>query len=162
MKLHVAIAVAVGMLGIALAAPPLPARLSETGLYSQGVRTFSPQYQLWSEGADKRRWILLPAGTAIDATNVDAWEFTRGTKLWKEFGFDRPVETRMIERLPDGSWRFSTYVWNADGTDAELAPEQGVRALAVASAPNGRYAVPSRTDCLACHDGAPVPVLGFS
>jgi hypothetical protein len=25
-----------------------------------------------------------------------------------------------------------------------------------------RYAIPSRTDCLACHEGAAVPVLGFS
>jgi hypothetical protein len=161
-KLRVAIAVIACMLGIAHAAPPLPARLSETGLYAQGVQTFSPQHPLWSDGATKRRWILLPPGAAVDASNVDAWEFPRGTKLWKEFGFDRPVETRMLERLPDGSWRFSTYVWNAEGTDAELAPGQGVRALPVAAAPNGRYAVPSRTDCLACHDGAPVPVLGFS
>ena len=32
----------------------------------------------------------------------------------------------------------------------------------VSAAPGGRYAVPSRNDCLACHEGAPVPVLGFS
>jgi mono/diheme cytochrome c family protein len=68
----------------------------------------------------------------------------------------------MIERLADGSWRFATYVWNADGTAAEVAPEDGLRALAVSAAPNGRYAVPSRDDCLACHGGPAVPVLGFS
>jgi hypothetical protein len=161
-KLLCIIALAAGMLADARAAAPLPARLSETGLFAQGVRAFSPQYPLWSDGAAKRRWILLPAGTAIDARNIDAWEFPPGTKLWKEFAFDRPVETRMIERLADGSWRFSTYVWNAAGTDADLAPEDGVRALPVRSAPDGRYAVPSRADCLACHEGAAVPVLGFS
>jgi hypothetical protein len=32
----------------------------------------------------------------------------------------------------------------------------------VSSAPNGRYAVPSRNDCLACHEGPAVPVLGYS
>jgi hypothetical protein len=117
---------------------------------------------LWSDGAAKRRWIWLPAGTSIDARDPDAWNFPPGTKLWKEFGFDRSVETRLIERLPDGSWRYATYVWNAAGTDAELAPEGGVRELPVAAAPNGRYSIPSRADCLACHEGAPVPVLGFS
>ena len=141
---------------------PLPARLSETGLGEPGVVAFAPQYPLWSDGAAKRRWIRLPAGTAVDARDPDAWNFPPGTKLWKEFGFERLVETRLFERLSDGTWRYATYVWNAAGTDAELAPEGGVREMPVAAAPNGRYAIPSRADCLACHQGAPVPVLGFS
>jgi hypothetical protein len=159
-KLLCAIVVAV-LLAPAHAAP-LPAKLSETGLHEPGVASFAPRYPLWSDGAAKRRWIYLPAGAAIDASDPDAWSFPPGTKLWKEFGFERPVETRLLERLPDGTWRYATYIWNAPGTDAELAPERGVRDLAVPSAPGGRYAVPSRADCLACHEGAPVPVLGFS
>ena len=126
------------------------------------VVAFSPQYPLWSDGAAKRRWIRLPAGTAIDAAKPDAWEFPPGTQLWKEFAFERPSRDaphRTARRT--ASWRFATYVWNAAGTDAELVPDDGVRALPVASAPNGRYAIPSRADCLACHDGPPVPVLGF-
>lgn len=141
---------------------PLPARLQDTGLYEPDVRPFAPQYPLWTDGATKRRWIRLPAGAAIDAADPDAWNFPPGTRLWKEFGFGRPVETRMIERLADGTWRYATYVWNPAGTSAELAPADGVRALPVAEAPNGRYAVPSRADCVVCHEGAPVPVLGFS
>jgi len=155
----------------ATAVAPLPERLGDTGLYARGSTTriapenvpFTPQYPLWSDGAAKRRWLSLPAGTSIDAANPNAWEFPRGTRLWKEFSHGgRAVETRYIERLADGSWRFATYVWNPAGTEATLAPEQGVRALAVAAAPGGRYAVPARADCLACHDGAPVPVLGVS
>jgi hypothetical protein len=125
------------------------------------VLAFSPQYPLWSDGTRKRRWIRLPAGTSIDASRIDAWEFPAGTTLWKEFATDRPVETRMIERLADGSWRFSTYVWNADGSDATLAADDGA-VVATAGAPGGRYTVPSRSDCLACHEGGAVPVLGFS
>src|SRR5262245_14213021 len=61
--------------GIALEAQA-PARLSQTGLYSDiATRTiapenlsFSPQYPLWTDGASKRRWIRLPAGSSIDAT----------------------------------------------------------------------------------------------
>ena len=43
----------------------------------------------------------------------------------------------------------------------ELVPEDGA-VVAVADAPGGRYSVPSRNDCLACHEGPAVPVLGFS
>lgn len=148
-----------------------PRRLSETGLYAtgssnavrSGVIEFSPQYPLWSDAADKRRWLRLPPGTAIDASKPDAWQFPRGTRLWKEFAHaGRPVETRLIERRADGRWHFASYVWAADGRDATLAPAAGVPALDVPDAPGGRYAVPSRADCLTCHEGAPVPVLGFS
>lgn len=147
-----------------------PRFLSETGLFvagsthtvAPGVLSFSPQYPLWSDGATKRRWIALPGGAAIDATRPDAWEFPVGTRLWKEFALGRRVETRMVDRLADGSWRFAVYVWKDDGSDAELAPPDGIRALPVTGAPNGRYRIPSQTDCRACHEGAAVPVLGFS
>lgn len=164
MNLRFGIALVVsGLMNAHAAAPaPLPVQLSDTGLYAPEVRPFAPQYPLWTDGAAKRRWIRLPTGTAIEGTNPDAWVFPPGTRLWKEFGFDQPVETRMSERLPDGTWRFATYVWNAAGTSAEIAPADGVRALPVAAAPNGRYAVPSRADCVVCHEGGPVPVLGFS
>ena len=149
-------------------AEPLPERLDETGLYWPGstvvrpdVISYTPQYPLWSDGATKRRWFSLPPGTSIDATRVDAWDFPPGTKLWKEFRHGRAVETRFIERLGDGSWRFAAYVWNAQGTAAFLAPRDGAQ-LNVPAAPGGRYPVPSRDDCLACHEGAAVPVLGVS
>jgi hypothetical protein len=152
------------------AVPPLPQRLSETGLYVAGSTSevrrenlpFSPQYPLWSDGATKRRWLYLPPGTAIDASWPNAWQFPVGTRLWKEFSHDRRVETRLIERLADGSWRFAAYVWTEDGSDAALAPAGGVPALAVRGAPNGRYVVPSEADCRACHEGGATPVLGVS
>jgi len=125
----------------------------------EGVLPFSPQYPLWSDGAAKRRWIWLPPGTSIDATRPDAWEFPRGTKLWKEFSNGHRIETRFIERRADGGWQFASYVWNADGSEASLAPAAGIR---VEAAPGGRYAIPAEDDCRACHEGAPVPVLGFS
>jgi hypothetical protein len=142
---------------------PLPVHLRDTGLYAEGSGTqvdsrnlaFSPQYPLWSDGAVKRRWIYLPPGTAIDAARPDAWQFPRGTRLWKEFSLDGPVETRFIERLTDGSWRYATYIWNEQGTDATLAPVDG-------GTTRGGYAVPAEFDCRACHEGAAVPVLGFS
>jgi hypothetical protein len=146
----------------AIHAGDLPLRLSDTGYGSADMLAFSPQYPLWSDGTGKRRWILLPADTRIDARDPGAWEFPVGTRLFKEFSYGRPIETRVIERRADGSWQFSVYIWNEAGTEALLAPPEGIAALPVPAAPGGRYAVPSRSDCLACHEGARVPVLGFS
>jgi hypothetical protein len=147
---------------------PLPKTLADTGLFEPGgkqVRAanapFSPRYPLWSDGTTKRRWISLPPGTAIDKSDPDAWAFPSGTRIWKEFGYGRPVETRFIERLADGSWRFAAYAWNASGTEATLAPEGGIT-LRVEEAPGGTYSIPSRLDCIACHEGPRVPVLGYS
>jgi hypothetical protein len=149
-------------------ARPLPTRLSETGLYVAGSTTqvdarnlpYVPQYPLWSDGATKRRFIRLPEGARIDASNPDAWQFPAGTRFWKELSFERRVETRYIERLADGNFRFATYVWRGDGADAVLAPERGV-AAAAAIGSAARHDIPSRSDCGACHDGKASPILGF-
>jgi Planctomycete cytochrome C len=147
---------------LARAQDALPRTLRETGHGAPGLLSFSPQYPLWSDGADKQRFIALPPGASIDASNPDAWQFPRGTKLWKTFSHaGRPVETRFIERAADGQWRFAAYAWSADGREAELVGARGT-VLAVRDAPGGRYAVPSRGDCLACHGGAATPVLGFA
>lgn len=154
----------------ALSGTSLPEHLSDTGLFVDGsttevrpnVLSFSPQYPLWSDGAAKRRWIYLPPGTFIDASRPAAWEFPKGTRLWKEFRLGRRVETRFIERLADGSWRYATYVWSEDGKDAVLASEQGNPRLSLSGGQQQTYSIPSQTDCRACHEGGAVPVLGFS
>jgi hypothetical protein len=151
------------------AAPAAPPTLAATGYYANGSRgalapgilPFEPQYPLWTDGAHKRRWILLPPGTAIDASDPEVWVFPVGTRFWKEFAFDRPIETRYMERLADGTWLFAAYAWNEEATEAVLAPERGVR-HAAESAPGVPYDIPGRVDCLACHGGHPATVLGFS
>ncbi|MCK5944838.1 MAG: hypothetical protein KAI24_22815, partial [Planctomycetes bacterium] len=120
---------------------------------------YSPVYALWSDGANKRRWLWLPPGTHIDGSDPDAWRFPIGTRLWKEFAFDRPIETRLLEQVAIGRWRFATYVWTADGADAVLAPGQGVRG---AFRDDERcFDIPSRLDCVACHLNGTGPVLGL-
>jgi hypothetical protein len=146
-----------------------PAHLRETGLYSdwehklvaQDVLTYSPQYPLWSDGAQKRRWIRLPRGKWINAANPDVWSFPVGTQFWKEFQFDRRVETRYMRLLADGSWLFAAYFWNEDGTEAVLAPVGGINECH--SITSGvRHNIPSVADCRACHEGGASPVLGFT
>jgi len=79
----VAAVVAVGLLASGEAVPQAikpPQTLPETGLYADFAAlrvdpshlAFAPQYPLWTDGATKRRWISLPSGTAIDASDPGA------------------------------------------------------------------------------------------
>jgi len=148
----------------ALAATPAPpARLSETGLYAgPQVRAYAPQYPLWTDGAAKSRWIYLPEGSSIDASDDTAWRFPVGTRLWKEFAFGgRKVETRMLWKAAEDTWVFAAYGWNEDQTDAELVSERGLpRAATIA--PGKAHAIPSVADCKTCHEAGPSRVLGFN
>lgn len=147
-----------------------PERLSETGLYSGDATApiasanlpFEPQYPLWTDGAEKRRWIHLPPGSAIDATNTDAWVFPVGTKIWKEFAFEgRKVETRYLWRATSERWVFATYLWNDSQTEAFLVSDAGVRKAFVSG--NGvMHSIPAMVECHACHGSAGSPVLGFT
>lgn len=148
---------------------PLPDRLADTGLYLPGTTSvrpellpFSPQYPLWTDGAGKRRWIHLPENASIDASDPDAWRFPPGTRLWKEFSFGgHPVETRFIEVLADGSFRYATYLWDADGGEARLAPPRGVPEGVPVHGRAAKHPIPSEPDCRACHEASATPVLGF-
>jgi hypothetical protein len=144
----------------------LPQRLSETGLYgghgigilAAGVRAYRPRFELWSDGADKQRWVQLP-GAAIDTRDMDAWQFPAGTKFWKEFARDgRRIETRLLAKLgpAPGDWVGASYVWLADGSDAVLTPE------GESDANGTNHDVPSAAQCFGCHGGASSRILGFS
>ncbi len=147
-----------------------PEHLRDTGLYADWERKivapsnlpFAPQYPLWTDGARKQRWIYLPPGTAIDASDPDAWEFPKGTRLWKEFSFGRRVETRYMQHQGDGRWLFATYVWNAGETDAVRATHTGSGALVVPVSPRQKHAIPTTADCATCHENGGSSVLGFS
>jgi hypothetical protein len=70
------------------------------------------------------------------------------------------VETRFLTRGADGGWIYASYAWNADESEARLAPELGV--IGAAKTHEGaRFDIPSRTDCFACHRGGTSEVLGF-
>jgi len=123
---------------------------------------YEPRFTLYDDGATKRRWMQLPAGTQIDTTNMDRWVFPVGTKFWKEFsqGGVR-VETRFETKLLDddlavNSWFYVSYVWN--GTqDSTVAVTNGP------TDQNGTtHDIPSRAQCKDCHESlTPGRVLGF-
>lgn len=147
-----------------------PQTLAETGLFADFANlrvdpahiAFSPQYPLWTDGATKRRWMSLPPGTAIDASDPDAWGFPVGTKFWKEFSFNgQRVETRYLERQADGQWLYAAYVWSADGREAQLVSMRGKRE-AFPLAGGRAHRIPGTNDCKACHQGGRSEVLGFT
>ncbi len=151
-----------------------PSKLSETGLFtargtapgelilSPGVREFEPKYWLWSDGADKRRYVYLPPGAQIDTTDPDHWVFPLGTKLWKSFiSGTQLVETRLLERIGAGpnEFRYATYYWKtADATDAEREDYEEQR-MNAAGTPHD---IPSGQMCERCHNGLKDHALGFS
>jgi len=147
-----------------------PEHLSHTGLYLPAGdlridprnRAFSPQYPLWSDGALKRRWVFLPAGSTIDTSDPAHWVFPVGTRFWKEFSFGgHRVETRMLWRAPGGDWVFAAYAWNEQQTDATLVPADGIRGAA--DLPGGRqHDIPGEIDCASCHGTARRGPLGFN
>jgi hypothetical protein len=140
-----------------------PSRLSCTGLYADlrsgalaaGVEPYAPGIGSYSDGADKSRWIRLPAGTAIDGSDPDEWTFPVGTQFWKEFRVaGQRVETRFLRKNASG-WLRTTYRWAPDGSDAF---ELTVGAQDVLGT---RYEIASSTECAMCHDGRRDTVLGF-
>jgi hypothetical protein len=150
-----------------LDAPAGSRLLSSTGLYADiGSKTiapdlveFTPNYVLWADGAEKHRWIRLPAGTQIDTTDFDHWQFPIGTQFFKEFSLDgKRLETRLIERTGPGALDYflGAFVWLEDESDAVFVPggQLDVRGT--------MHDVPSTTACFICHQGEAGRILGFS
>lgn len=144
-----------------------PGRLSETGLFTDvatrtlaaDVRGYRPEFELWSDGASKQRWVYLPPGETIDTRDMDNWRFPVGTKLWKEFRWgDQPVETRLLQKLGPGEheWLTVSYLWNSDQSDAARIPQGAVDARGTP------LDVPAASECAGCHRGRRSFVLGFS
>jgi hypothetical protein len=155
-------------LGCVEPATGLPADLFCTGLYADhsidrsqarlaaGVMPYTPGVRLWSDGAEKHRFLYLPPSTQIDTSDLDSWKFPVGTKTWKEFRVDGVlVETRMYRKRSATLWDAGTYVWDSTGTKATLNT-----ALKGTILPSG-YEIPTLKDCDKCHHGGPDKVLGI-
>lgn len=148
-------------------APSWPARLSETGCFSdlsartlaQGAYPYEVNAPLWSDGAAKERAFSLPAQGTITYHETEAWGLPVGTILLKTFvrpGGTDALETRVMVRHSD-RWRGATYVWNEDGLDAELLNTGVDEDLG-----DQVWHYPSRAECRACHTEASGEVLGWS
>lgn len=124
---------------------------------------------LFSDYAEKFRYAYLPPGKAAAYAAVGPLDFPVGTTLIKTFAypvdFRRPsdnirfVETRLLIRKAQG-WTATTYVWNADQTQAVLK-RAGARLPIQFIDAKGKsrqvdYAVPNVNQCKECHSTAGV------
>jgi hypothetical protein len=146
------------------AVPPMS--IECTGLYtdvvaktlSPGVRPYAPAVPLWSDGAEKERWIYLPPGSQIDASDPNEWVFPVGTKAWKQFSRDgKRVETRLWQKVQAGYWVRTTYAWNADETTATISSGGDMPW----GTDGGIYHIPTPDECDQCHRGRNDHLLGF-
>jgi len=143
--------------------PPLS--IACTGLYTDvpskalavSARAYAPSTPLWSDGAAKVRYIALPDGTQIDNTDANEWNFPVGTRAWKEFSREgKRIETRYFHKQSPGYWVYTTYVWNADESDATRGAGGPI------TLPSGEiYQVPTKDECTQCHRGRTDRLLGF-
>jgi uncharacterized repeat protein (TIGR03806 family) len=139
-----------------------PRKLSETGLFAstkdhtpaKGLIPYSVNAPLWSDGAEKERFLALPGDSQIELDAVTyphgpsypdrGWRFPDGTVLVKTFslpmrqgdaGSQRRLETRILQhrKMPGNDdeygaqyWYGYTYLWNDEQTDAELLGPAGL------------------------------------
>lgn len=150
----------------------LPPLLSDFGFFADaaaqrpaaGVVPYRLNTALWSDGADKLRFVHIPAGATASAGADTLLELPVGSALIKTFAFGeggkrRLVETRVLLHRADG-WIALPYIWNSEQTEARLALAGG-RVPAVTPAGEAiSYRVPNKNQCKECHglSGAVVPL----
>jgi hypothetical protein len=152
-----------------LVAPPFsgPFNLGETGLYADfakktltpGLIAYDVRFPLWSDGAEKKRYLQLPPATTIDTSWMDVWRFPVGTKAWMEFSLGgKLIETRFSHKREEGEegWMMVTYLWNDAGTDAVAVPDGAKQVLGT------EINVPSQAECMDCHWGVGDGLWGVS
>lgn len=119
------------------------------------VHPYKPGVVLWSDGAEKQRYLALPEGTKIDTSSWDAWKFPVGTKAFKEFRFDgKLVETRMLWKQAESNWVMATYIWDGHEKSAPLNTSKTPVVL------DTGYEIPTAKDCGKCHHGGADKLLG--
>ncbi|WP_373473499.1 SO2930 family diheme c-type cytochrome [Sphingorhabdus lacus] len=152
-----------------------PATLSAYGFFDGAANRPSRQlipYQLrtplFSDYAEKQRFIYLPEGARLTSDQAGKFEFPVGAALIKSFGYPdksgalRILETRVLLHQQDG-WVALPYIWRDDGGDADL--RVGGKRMAVDVELQGTpttisYAVPNKNQCKQCHssDASIVPI----
>jgi uncharacterized repeat protein (TIGR03806 family) len=160
-----------------LASGKIPARLSQTGAFSdtrglvpaKGLIPYDLVVAFWSDGAAKSRWVALPNGK-IGFSATGEWTFPRGTVFVKTFelstdpadpGAKRRLETRLLVCDSAGGVYGAVYKWRPDNSDADLLATSQTEEIPVKTGEvRQTWYYPSREDCLVCHNANAGGVLG--
>lgn len=160
--------------------PAMPQTLSATGLFTDlaqltpapGMVDYELNSPLWSDGALKRRWVIVPDGQSIGFSASDAWSFPIGSITVKHFelplaaGGTTRLETRVMVHRANG-WTGYTYRWRSDQSDAELLTSGASASYeTVNPATNAptrlTWNFPSQAQCMNCHTEVTGRVLGLN
>jgi uncharacterized repeat protein (TIGR03806 family) len=146
--------------------PVFPARLSQTGCVdpanptnvAAGLVPYGVNTELWSDGAEKRRWVGLPDGAKIHVEDSGDFTLPERTVVVKEFAIDgRRIETRLLRHHLGGGWSGATYEWNDEQNDALLLENAKEKVL-----PGGqKWVFPSSVQCFVCHKPVTGTTLGM-
>ncbi|QJW92003.1 hypothetical protein HNV11_22775 [Spirosoma taeanense] len=151
-----------------------PEKLSDWGIFAgniagqrpaEGVIPYRLNTPLFSDYAEKLRFLKLPAGQSVPYNPDDVLAFPTGTVLIKTFYFPndfrdpakgrRLLETRLLVHEPAG-WKALEYVWNTEQTDAllEVAGEQTEVTYVDLAGKTHRqpYVMPNLNQCKGCHN----------
>jgi len=130
------------------ATAPFPRKLSETGLFAstadhipaEGLIPYSVNAPLWSDHAEKDRWIALPGMSQIDFDSVvyphgpaypdPGWRFPDQTVLVKTFSLEmeagnpasrRRLETRLLQyrKMPGNDDEYGAQFWSGYTPDRD-------------------------------------------
>ena len=126
--------------------------------------TYTLNSTLFSDYAQKERFIVLPDGEIMEYNGDGLPLFPEGTIIAKTFYYNnderdlslgrRILETRILIKN-NGDWISGDYKWNDDQTDAVLDLNGSTVAVswidAEGTTQNIDYQIPSNADCLTCH-----------
>jgi putative heme-binding domain-containing protein len=140
-----------------------------------GVLSFSPNARQWLDGAEAQWHIAIPGSAPIAQFEQPRplpgqvhWhsfhlQFPKDTVLVKTISLPTPTGPRRLETQIlhyDGEdWRGYSYWWRPDHSDADLVPADGTEQTLTVPDPlvlggqrQWTWQVPSRAQCLACHN----------
>lgn len=151
----------------------LPPVLSAFGFFtdgvaqapSPGVTPYRLNVPLWSDGAEKLRFLYLPAGTKAAGRGDGLLDLPVGAALVKTFAFGngaqrRLIETRVLLHRAEG-WIAASYKWDDDQREARLAAGGARVALTTPAGEAISYRIPNRNQCKECHAlGAALSPIG--
>lgn len=132
---------------------------------AEGVMPFSLNTPLFTDYAEKLRFIKLPEGSKATYNDKEVLSFPVGTTLIKTFYYPndfrntskgrRIMETRLLIHEAEG-WKALVYVWNDEQTDAYLEVAGDTREINYIDL-NGKkkkheYGIPNLNQCKGCHN----------
>ncbi|MCV0384434.1 MAG: hypothetical protein K5799_13460 [Erythrobacter sp.] len=150
----------------------MPRSLSEYGFFAdaaaqvpaRNVIPYRLNTPLFSDGAEKLRFVYVPQGAQIAAQGEGLLDIPVGGALIKTFAFGegadrRLIETRVLLHRADG-WLALPYIWNEEQTEATLAVVGGRREVTTPAGERISYRIPNKNQCKECHglQGAVVPI----